>query len=97
MVKKNTTMKLKKCKYESTFNGLSNWHKHMFEHLGWMVLAKSKKGMKDKISTYKKSLQRLKEALECKIKNEVDIDNKNDLLILWNDVNVLIAHVKKDF
>ena len=97
MVKKNKTLKIQKCKYQATFNGLSNWYKHMFEQLGWMVLAKNKKGMKDRVSTYKKSLQRLKEALECKVKNEIDIDNKNDLLILCADLNILIAHVKKDF
>lgn len=97
MVKKNKTMKIKSCKYEATFDGLNDWHRRMFEILGWMVLANKKKGMKDKIVSYKKSLNRLKEALECKIKNEVDIDNKNDLIILLNNVIILIDHVKKDF
>lgn len=89
--------KTRKCRYSATMHGLNHWHKHMFEHLGWMILAKEKYNTPDKIATYKKSIDRLKEAIECKINTVEDKDKKADLQILWDNIMILKKHVEKDF
>jgi hypothetical protein len=80
----------------ATFHGLHEWHTHMFEQLGWMILAKSH-GAMDKIAVYKAGLARLKHALEQKIKETREKDRKDDLHILHHNVTTLIEHVEKDF
>ena len=102
----NTTLKNKEYKYvplhhntdcvDATFHGLGHWKKHMFEELGWMILAKSY-GMMDKVSTYKVSVKRLKCALETKIKTIKDSDKREDLKIMHYNVCILIDHIEKDF
>jgi len=49
-----------------TFHGLHGWMSHVFEHLGWMVLAK-KYGYTDKLVSYKSSVDRLADALEKRL------------------------------
>lgn len=80
---------------DSTFHGLHNWQKHVFEHLGWMILAKHR-GMVDKTATYLNSIRRLKMALERKIKNTHDHDRKEDLRILHHNVCILCKHAEHD-
>jgi hypothetical protein len=94
---KKTTMK-NQTEYEccdATFEGLHGWHKKLFEELGWMILAKSR-GMTDKTTTYKNSLQRLKTAILKKWKNINDKDKKDDLEIMLKNVEILIEHANKD-
>jgi hypothetical protein len=81
---------------EATYHGLHVWFKHMFEHLGWMLLAK-KRGHMDKVQVYKQSLLRLKTDLEQRMKYMRDADRKQDLKIMLSDLAVLIEHTNKDF
>lgn len=90
-------VKTQKCRYSATMIGLNGWHKAMFEQLGWMVLAKEKYGLSDKIATYKNSVNRLKEAIECKMTQVHEQDRKDDLQILLDNVIILKAHIDKDF
>jgi len=85
------TRKVKKCKYQSTYTWLNIWFKSEFEKLGWMILAKER-GMREKVRDYVHSVQRLHDHLECKIKDTMDKDRLDDLVIMLNDVKVLIAH-----
>ena len=80
---------------ESTFFGLKKWYATMFEHLGWMVVAKEK-GMSYKLPTYKTSLQKLKCAIEKKIGYIHDPDKKKDLQIMHENILILIKHAAKD-
>lgn len=82
--------------YDVTFHGLMKWHDHMFTHLGWMILAKEH-GYSDKISTYKKSIIRLREAIEQKIDETNDKDKLEDLKVLHKNTKLLLKHANKDF
>ena len=82
--------------HESTFHGLNTWYKNKFEKLGWMILAK-KYGYNEKIDEYKNSLYRLKCSIEKKIKTLNDVDKRNDLAIMLDNLMSLIKHVEKDF
>lgn len=93
--KKYTIKSRKEC-CEATFIGLHKWYVHMFEHLGWMLLAKTH-GHMEKVEVYKQSLKRLKIALEERINFMNDVDRKQDLQILHKNLNVLISHTNKDF
>lgn len=86
-------------KQSCTLAGLEHWVKHAFEHLGWMVLAKSKNDdlALQKISVYKKSVDKLLEHLVQKEKEVSSPDSKQDLLVLIEKVKVLQAHLAQDF
>lgn len=94
-VHKNKTVKTVSC-FDVTMSSIHHWYKSMFEKLGWMILAKHH-GITDKIFTYKNNLERLKCAIEEKIKNTRDHDKKEDLKIMHGELMVLIDHVAKDF
>lgn len=91
-MKKLKISKTRKCKHQATNDGLIKWYNEMFEKLGWMVLAKSN-GMKDKFTSYKHSVIRLREHLKCKIMATFDMDKINDLKIMLSNVEILISHI----
>lgn len=88
--------KPQECKYQVMKHTLYEWYHNMFEHLGWMILAKSQGDMEQKIVAYKHSLTKLKQQIECKINVLNDIDKKNDLHIMLDNVEILIKHANKD-
>ncbi len=80
---------------DTTFHGIQHWYKHLFEKLGWMILAKDN-GMTDKTSHYLHSLKRIKTALEQKMKSTRDHDKKEDLHIMYDNICVLMKHAEQD-
>lgn len=54
-----------------------------------MVLAKSKGVMKEKLTAYKVGLKHLEEKIQCKINSILDMDNKQDLMIMLENVMIL--------
>jgi len=81
---------------DATFHDLECWSKHLFEKLGWMVLAKNY-GMTDKVYSYRTSLHRIRCAIEKKIKKSHDHDKKEDLRILHRNICMLCEHAEQDF
>ena len=67
--------------HAATFHGLHEWHKAMFEKLGWMVLAKAK-GMHYKLPVYKKSIDHLIKSIQHVSMEYKDADRKHDLNVL---------------
>lgn len=88
-------MKNKTLCNDLTYKAINKWYNEMFENLGWMVLSKEK-GMTYKINTYKKTLQKLKCAIEKKIGYIHDPDKKKDLQIMHENILILIKHAAKD-
>jgi hypothetical protein len=80
----------------ATHHGLAAWYKHLFEDLGWMVLAKHR-GMNDKVNVYMHSLHRFKNSVEYKITTTHEADRKEDLKIMHANICILLAHAEKDF
>ena len=67
----------------ATNHGLEKWTTHMYEHLGWMTLAK-KMGHNDKVLCYMNGIDRLMKQLNEKIAEVSEKDRKEDLkIILW--------------
>ena len=79
----------------ATLNGLEEWMKHEYEHLGWMALANSR-GENQKPIAYLQSLDRLLEQINYRKtiteKNEKHI--LEDLKVLENKVNLLKKFAK---
>jgi hypothetical protein len=98
MTRKNRTMKMypEKQYYETSMHGIQHWHDGLFERLGWMILA-IERGYEDKIVGYRLSIQRLKCAIEHKMKDTRGHDRKTDLQGLFNNLCVLEKHVAQDF
>ncbi len=81
---------------ETTMKGLNSWYKSVFEKLGWMILAKEH-GMTDKVKVYVNSIYRIHMAIDQRIKKTSDSDRMEDLRIMKKNVEILLAHVQKDF
>jgi len=84
-----------KCANPVSTYGFQKWYTAMFEQLGLIVLGKAKGDMPDKISSYKKSLERLIRKLECKINDVEEHDRKVDLQLMCENVKILSAHAHK--
>lgn len=65
-------------KFHPTLHGLKKWFEHVFEHLGWMVLA-SIEGHHRQVEDYIESIYRLKHELEIRAKRVREEDRKYDL------------------
>ena len=81
---------------DATCAGLEKWYTMEFEKLGWMVLAKER-GMNEKVMMYKHSLDHLSKSLQHKMDFHVCKDDRDDLMIMLQNVEVLQKHVEKDF
>jgi hypothetical protein len=93
--------------YDTTRCSLHNWFKHEFEHLGWMVLAKSKSIdesrseqertlMKNKVNVYCEALTGLMIAIKEKISTLSSTTDKadiDDLEVLHKNTKVLKSFV----
>jgi predicted ATP-binding protein involved in virulence len=84
------------CENNTTLHSLQKWYDNAFKNLGWMVLAKQRGNMEDKILVYKNTLRRLMHKIECKLHSVSDHDNKEDLKIMLENVKVLCEHADKD-
>jgi hypothetical protein len=80
-------------KYEVTMNSLGRWHKHLFEHFGWMILAKSK-GYKYKVATYKKSINEFLRSAKQLFKEYKESNRCHDIKILFKHARVLRTFAK---
>ena len=94
MAKRSTRKVGKLPPHMSTLHGLHNWFKHLFESLGWMVLAKEK-GQDYKVDTYKKSIQHFLRTCEHVMSEYEDHDRKHDLNVLHIYVDCLKGFVEK--
>jgi hypothetical protein len=79
---------------ETTFMGLQCWYKHVFEHLGWMILCRDNVA---KIKVYHAAIKKLQSALMSRASTTSDPDCKKDLEIMARNVGTLQRHVEEDF
>jgi hypothetical protein len=84
------------CKFPAATAGLMKWYFHLYEKLGWMVLAKHQ-GLVLGIEFYKRAISVLKERIICKIDSVRDYDKRNDLRVILNNVIVLEKYVNTNF
>ena len=82
--------------YTATFHGLHDWHKHIFEHLGWMILAKEHKKTL-KVRAYVDEINRFEKALKEKIDKTRDPDRRDDLYELLEHSKILKKYSSKLF
>jgi hypothetical protein len=73
---------------------INHWFKHVFEDLGWMVLA-MKQGNANKVTVYLESIVHLKDNIVLKISEVQDVDTKQDLEIMRVHVESLIKFANK--
>jgi hypothetical protein len=78
----------------ATTHGLHGWYKHMFTHLGWMILAK-RDGHMYKIDAYMTDIEELIKHLNAKMAKVTEQDTKADLQLLLDNVLVLKSNATK--
>jgi hypothetical protein len=73
-----------------SYHSLNNWYKYLFEHLGYIILAKEH-NMIDKIMVYSRSLEKFCIEVDDYINKNSKIadDKKNDLIQLKSNVLIL--------
>ena len=89
-IKNNATLP----RLANTLHGVHEWHKKMFEKLGWMVLAKAK-GYTEKVALYKKSIGYLIETIDHIMSEYEDHNRKHDLAVLKMNAKCLHNFVSK--
>jgi len=78
-------------RYNCTFHGIHEWSSHMFEKLGWMLLAKRNKN-RSSIRCFIKDLRHLLHEIDAKCLETMDPDRKKDLQELHSNVSYLAEH-----
>jgi hypothetical protein len=82
--------------HESTITGLHEWYKHLFTHLGWMILCKD--NFPDKIKVYVESIIMLEKALNARASDQTTSpSDQKDLHVMANNVKTLRKHAAEDF
>ena len=81
---------------EVTLSALQTWYEHLFEKLGWMILA-HKRGMMEKIMNYKHTVQHFEKCVQDRMCHVNDKDAKMDLQIMLDNIGILKDHIAKDF
>ena len=79
----------------TTIDGLKNWYAKKFEMYGWLLLAKEH-GNLYKILNFNSSVKQLYHDIEHRLKTVHDKDNKKDLEIMLQNLEVLCKAMKKD-
>mgnify|MGYP003330225535 FL=1 len=78
---------------KTTLMGLHKWYVREFEKCGWMVLSKDA----DKITQYKKSLNKLASYLKLAYDTYEENDRKRDIKVMIYNVKKLSEFVEKSF
>lgn len=95
-VKPDTECNTNTPEHPCTLHGLIKWHKHKFEKLGWIVQAMAH-GNLEKVACYINSVRCLHACLHWKLANLHDNDRKDDVKSMIKNVEILLAHIKRDF
>ena len=84
--------------YPTSIDGVYKMYTHLFNELGWIVLAENRKDKSTcKIQSYKEEIVRLIKAIEEKITYTEDKDTEKNLRILHFNLHTLMDHVVDDF
>ena len=75
-----------------TVHGLRKWYAKTFKKFGWMLLAKQWKH-ELLVKSYVDSVERLRVALKAKADKIIDLERKEELLIMEEHLSVLQKHV----
>ena len=84
----NKTRRNRLPKHSSTMYGINHWYKHVFEQLGWMILAKAK-GYDTKIAAYKMSVTNLIASIKHVMAEYENHDRKHDLKVILMHTELL--------
>ena len=80
------------CEFLASVHGLRKWYAKTFKKFGWMLLAKQWKH-ELLVKSYVDSVERLRVALKAKADKIIDLERKEELLIMEEHLSVLQKHV----